>query len=41
MLLYSVVDPGCLFCIQDPTFSIPDPEYRVDKNPDPDPHERN
>jgi hypothetical protein len=35
---FSDWDPGCLSRIR--FFSIPDPESRVDKIPDPDPHQR-
>ncbi len=31
----SIADPGCLSRVPDPNFSIPDPESRVKKIPDP------
>ncbi len=39
-LLFSVADPGCVYRIPDPNFSIPDADCRVKKIPDPDPHKR-
>ncbi len=38
--IISVANPGCLYRIPDPNFSIPDPESTVKKIPDPDPHQR-